>query len=161
MLPATTPQESADDVEDLRHALGAAKISLVGHSYLSELALSVIRSHGDAVERAVLASVEGPGDHDTLPSVLDLQLKKIARLVADDATIGKEFPDPCVTFPGRRLEAADAPSDADDNQTGDQENAPLKTHTRSRSGDERRGNAVHHYCRYLSLTGHLVAFLSC
>ena len=41
----------------------------------------------------MLASVEGPGDHDTLPTVLDLQLKKISRLVADDAAVGKEFPD--------------------------------------------------------------------
>ena len=53
----------------------------------------MIRRHGDALERAVLASVEGRGDHDTLPSVLDLQLRKIARLVTDDATMGKEFPD--------------------------------------------------------------------
>jgi pimeloyl-ACP methyl ester carboxylesterase len=86
-------EENADDVEDLRHALGVAQISLVGHSYGSELALSVIRRHGDSVERAVLAGVEGPGDHDTLSSVLDLQLKKISRLVADDATVGKDFPD--------------------------------------------------------------------
>jgi pimeloyl-ACP methyl ester carboxylesterase len=41
----------------------------------------------------VLAGVEGPGDHDTLSSVLDLQLKKVSRLVADDATVGKDFPD--------------------------------------------------------------------
>jgi pimeloyl-ACP methyl ester carboxylesterase len=86
-------EESADDVEDLRHALGVAKISLVGHSYGSELALSVIRRHGDSVDRAVLAGVEGPGDHDTLPYVLDLQLKKISRLVAEDATVGKQVPD--------------------------------------------------------------------
>ena len=86
-------EESADDIEDMRHALGAAKINLIGHSYGSELALSVLRRHGDSVERAVLASVEGPGDHDTLPTVLDLQLKKISRLVADDAAVGKEFPD--------------------------------------------------------------------
>lgn len=86
-------EESADDVEELRHALGAAQISLVGHSYGTELALSVIRRHGDSVERAVLAGTEGPGDHGTLPFVLDLQLKKIARLAAEDAKLGKDFPD--------------------------------------------------------------------
>jgi pimeloyl-ACP methyl ester carboxylesterase len=91
-------QESADDVEDLRHALGVSKISLLGHSYGTELALSVIRRHSDSVERAVLASVEGPGEHDTLPFVLDLQLKKIARLVAEDANLGNDFPDLVALF---------------------------------------------------------------
>jgi pimeloyl-ACP methyl ester carboxylesterase len=86
-------EESADDVEDLRKALGAARISLLGHSYGTELALCVIRRHGDSVERAVLASVEGPGDHGTLPAVVDLQLRKIARLAAADAKVGSEYPD--------------------------------------------------------------------
>ena len=86
-------EESADDIDDLRRALGVAKISLLGHSYGTELGLSVIRRHGDSVDRAVLASVEGPGDHDTMPWVLDLQLKKIARLAAADSTVGKDYPD--------------------------------------------------------------------
>ena len=91
-------EESADDVEDLRLALGAAKISLLGHSYGTELALAVIRRHGDAVERAALASVEGPGDHGTMPSVFDLQLKKISRLVASNTAIGKDVPDLVALF---------------------------------------------------------------
>ena len=86
-------EENADDVEDLCQALGTTKVSLLGHSYGTELAFAVIRRHGESVQRAVLASVEGPGDHGGLPSVLDLQLKKIARLVASDATVGKEIPD--------------------------------------------------------------------
>ena len=92
-LTAYNTEENADDIDDLRRALGAAKISLLGHSYGTELGLSVIRRHGDRVERAVLASVEGPGDHDTMPWILDLQLEKIARLVAADPTAGKDFPD--------------------------------------------------------------------
>jgi pimeloyl-ACP methyl ester carboxylesterase len=92
-LTAYNTEENADDIDDLRRALGAAKISLLGHSYGTELGLSVIRRHGDRVARAVLASVEGPGDHDTMPWILDLQLKKIARLVAADPTVGKDFPD--------------------------------------------------------------------
>jgi pimeloyl-ACP methyl ester carboxylesterase len=92
-LTAYNTEENADDIDDLRRALGAAKMSLVGHSYGTELGLSVIRRHGDGIDRAVFASVEGPGDHDTMPWVLDLQLKKIARLVAADPTLGKDFPD--------------------------------------------------------------------
>lgn len=92
-VTAYNTEENADDVEDLRQALGAPRISLLGHSYGTELALAVIRRHGEFVERAVLASVEGPGDHDTSPSVLDLQLRKIARLVASDPSLGKGVPD--------------------------------------------------------------------
>jgi len=92
-LTAYNTEENADDIGDLGRALGAAKISLLGHSYGTELGLSVIRRHCDRVDRAVLASVEGPGDHDTMPWILDLQLKKIARLVAADPTVGKDFPD--------------------------------------------------------------------
>jgi pimeloyl-ACP methyl ester carboxylesterase len=86
-------EESADDVEDLREALGATQIGLLGHSYGTELAFAVIRRHGESVQRAVLAGVEGPGDHGTAPTVLDLQLKKIAYLVASDPAVGKEIPD--------------------------------------------------------------------
>lgn len=86
-------EENADDVEDMCLALGAAKISLLGHSYGTELASVVIRRHGEAVERAVLASVEGPGDHASLPTAFDLQLMKMSHLVASDAAVGKETPD--------------------------------------------------------------------
>jgi len=86
-------EESADDIEDLREALGATQISLLGHSYGTELAFAVIRRHGKSIQRAVLAGVEGPGDHGTAPTVLDLQLKKIADLVAHDSAVGKETAD--------------------------------------------------------------------
>lgn len=97
-LTAYNTEESADDLEDLRQALGASKLSLVGHSYGTELALSMIRRHDASVERAVLAGTEGPGDHGTSPFVLDLQLKKLARLVAADPALGKEIPDLVALF---------------------------------------------------------------
>jgi len=86
-------EESADDVEDLRQALGVPRISLLGHSYGTELGFAVIRRHGQELEHAVLASVEGPGDHGTMPTVLDIQLEKISRLAA-----GKEAPDLTLLF---------------------------------------------------------------
>ena len=92
-VTAYNTEENADDVDDLRRALGVPKISLLGHSYGTELGLSVIRRHGSSVDRAALASVEGPGDHDTMPWILDLQLKKIAGLVAADPAVGKDYPD--------------------------------------------------------------------
>lgn len=97
-LTAYNTEESADDVDDLRQALGAGRVSLLGHSYGTELALAMIRRHGGSVERAVLSGTEGPGDHGTMPNVFDLQLKKIARLVADDATMGRDVPDAAALF---------------------------------------------------------------
>jgi pimeloyl-ACP methyl ester carboxylesterase len=102
-LTGYNTEESSDDIDDLRRALGAAKISLLGHSYGTELGLSVIRRHGGAVERAVLAGVEGPGDHGTvdyrtMPGILDLQLRKIGRLVAVDPAWSKAVLDLSALF---------------------------------------------------------------
>jgi pimeloyl-ACP methyl ester carboxylesterase len=88
-VTAYNTEENADDIDDLRQALGAEKISLLGHSYGTELGLAVIRRHGAVVERAALAGAEGPGDHDTTPSVSDLQLQKISDLVASSANVGQ------------------------------------------------------------------------
>jgi beta-lactamase class A/pimeloyl-ACP methyl ester carboxylesterase len=52
-------EESADDVEALRRALGAEKISLWGISYGTHLGLAVIRRHGEHTHRAVLTGVSG------------------------------------------------------------------------------------------------------
>jgi pimeloyl-ACP methyl ester carboxylesterase len=97
-LTAYNTNESADDVDDLRRALGAAKLSLLGHSYGTELGLAIIRRHGDNLERAVLAGVSNPGDTGSKTANLDLQLRKIARLAAADPTMGKETPDLVALF---------------------------------------------------------------
>lgn len=88
-----TVAESAADVDDLRRALGASRISLLGHSYGTYLALAVIRAYGDTVERAALLATAGPGDMRKLPLVLDTQLAKLSLLTREDPSIGKEVPD--------------------------------------------------------------------
>jgi len=50
--------ESADDLNDLRIALGAKKLSLWGISYGSHLALATLRAHGVHIDRAILAGIE-------------------------------------------------------------------------------------------------------
>ena len=80
---AYTSLESAADVSDLRRALGARRLQLLGYSYGTELALTVIREHGDDVSRAVLAGVRGPDHSVKLPSVFDLKLRQIGRLAAE------------------------------------------------------------------------------
>jgi pimeloyl-ACP methyl ester carboxylesterase len=92
-VAAYTTDASADDLDDLRHALGAERLSLLALSYGTELGLAYLRRHGDTVGRVVLAATRGPDEALLLPSTLDLQLKKLSRLVAADPTMGKLVPD--------------------------------------------------------------------
>jgi pimeloyl-ACP methyl ester carboxylesterase len=52
-------EQSADDLEDLRRALGAARIDLWGISYGTHLALATMRRHPRSIGRVALASAEG------------------------------------------------------------------------------------------------------
>jgi pimeloyl-ACP methyl ester carboxylesterase len=79
-------RESAADLDDLRKALGVPKISLLGHSYGTYLALMAIRNHGDGIERAVLLSTAGPNHMRKMPLVLDIQLAKLSLLAGVDMT---------------------------------------------------------------------------
>jgi pimeloyl-ACP methyl ester carboxylesterase len=92
-LAAYNTVESARDLEELRRAIGAERVRLVGVSYGSELALELIRLHGDRVERAALAGVRGPGTALKLPRTLDLQLRRVASLLARDSVYAPLLPD--------------------------------------------------------------------
>ena len=89
-IEAYDTKESADDVEDLRRALGAERVRLVAASYGTELALETIRRHGPRIERAVLAGVRGPDQAFKLPGVLDLQLRRISAMVAKDPSYASQ-----------------------------------------------------------------------
>lgn len=83
-LPAFNTNASADDLEDLRRALGVESISLLGHSYGTELALAAVRRHGEHLHRVVLASVQGPDNDQKLPVATEFGLRRLGRLVAED-----------------------------------------------------------------------------
>ncbi|HVS03651.1 MAG TPA: alpha/beta fold hydrolase, partial [Thermoanaerobaculia bacterium] len=85
--------ESADDLDDLRHALGAEKISLLGFSYGTHLAAAAMRRHGERLHRVVLVGVEGPDHTRKLPSSLDTQMRRLSLLAAGDPRVGTAFPD--------------------------------------------------------------------
>lgn len=88
-----TTLESADDVEDLRVALGLEKVSLLGFSYGTHLALAVLRRHPESIENAVLAGVVGPDHNWQLPLMLDVQLAKLSILVSRDERVEPRVPD--------------------------------------------------------------------
>ena len=77
-LAAYNTQESADDVEDVRKALGADRVALFGFSYGTHLALSIVRRWPSSIERVVLAGTEGPGHTWKLASTMDAQLEKLS-----------------------------------------------------------------------------------
>jgi pimeloyl-ACP methyl ester carboxylesterase len=92
-LPAYNIKESADDVDDLRKALGARKINLWGFSYGTQLGFSVIRRHQQNINRAIFAGVEGPNDTRKLPSKINKHFDDINRLVKADPEWSKLIPD--------------------------------------------------------------------
>lgn len=92
-LPSYNTQESADDVDAIRRALGVPKISILGFSYGTHLGLSVIRRHGANLDRAVLIGTEGPDHTVKMPTEGDRQIERIAALVAKDPAWSSVVPD--------------------------------------------------------------------
>jgi pimeloyl-ACP methyl ester carboxylesterase len=85
--------ESADDLEDLRKALGVNQISLWSISYGTHLAFATMRRHPKSIHRAILAGTEGPDHTYKLPSNIQKHLEDLAALIKADPQIGKEIPD--------------------------------------------------------------------
>ena len=85
--------ESAHDIDDLRKALGAEKLNLVGFSYGTHLGLASIRYHGKNLNRVVLIGTEGPDHTDKLPSTSDASIRRLSAIVAKDPLIGSKMPD--------------------------------------------------------------------
>jgi pimeloyl-ACP methyl ester carboxylesterase/Tfp pilus assembly protein PilF len=79
--------ESADDVDGLRRALGLKKVSLWGHSYGTQLALTTARRHEAAIDRLIVMSVEGVSSAEKLPSDVDRYFEQIAAMCRRDAQV--------------------------------------------------------------------------
>jgi pimeloyl-ACP methyl ester carboxylesterase len=84
--------ESADDLEDLRKAVGAEKISLWAISYGTHLSLATIKRHEKSIHRVILAGVEGLEHTIKLPSNIQKHLENLDRLVKADPNLSKEIP---------------------------------------------------------------------
>ncbi len=92
-LTGYNTNESADDLEDLRKALGVNQISLWSISYGTHLAFATMRRHPKSINRAILAGTEGPDHTYKLPSNVQKHLEDLAALIKADPEIGKEIPD--------------------------------------------------------------------
>jgi pimeloyl-ACP methyl ester carboxylesterase len=86
-------EQSADDIDDLRRHLGVEKIDLWGISYGSHLALSVLKRHGDRVNRVALASLEGQDQTVKRPARIDALLHQVDGLLAAAPAARAAIPD--------------------------------------------------------------------
>ena len=78
-----TTVQNAEDLEDLRRALGVPKIDLWGISYGTHLAMAMMRLHPGSVGRVALASAEGMDQTVKLPLHVDAAFARM------DAATGK------------------------------------------------------------------------
>ena len=90
---AYNTMESAHDVDDVRKALGAEKLNLVGFSYGTHLGLACIRYHGANLNRVVLVGTEGPDHTNKLPFTSDASLRRLAQLAAAAPELEGKVPD--------------------------------------------------------------------
>ncbi len=83
---------SADDLEDLRLALGVPKLRLWSISYGTHLALATVKRHPDSIESMVLAGVEGLDATYKLPSQADAPMDALSREIAAHPVYGALIP---------------------------------------------------------------------
>jgi pimeloyl-ACP methyl ester carboxylesterase len=83
-LDGYTTVQMADDVDDLRRALRLERVSLLGFSFGTHLALATIRRYGEHIESAVLVGVAGPDHLLRLPLLADEHINTLSRLAAQD-----------------------------------------------------------------------------
>ena len=76
---------SADDIDDLRRALGAARVSLLAFSYGTRLALDYARRHPSGLDHAVLQGPETPDLRYRSPAQLDSLFDRLVGLAAADS----------------------------------------------------------------------------
>lgn len=92
-LSAYNVRESAEDIEDLRKALGVPKLQILAGSWGTHLALAAIRAHEATIERAALIGVVGPDHLVGSPSDVEARLARIAEIAHGDSAVTRALPD--------------------------------------------------------------------
>lgn len=91
-LAGYTVVQCAEDLNDLRVALGYAKINLFGLSYGSQWSFAVMRLHPETVERALLSGVEPLDNSYDMPSHVWAALMRIAAEAEVDPRLSASLP---------------------------------------------------------------------
>ncbi len=88
-----TTAASAQDVADLRDALGVERVNLWGISYGSHLGLAIMKLHPEIVERAVFAGIEGLDETVKRPALTDAYLARMQARIDADTKASAYYPD--------------------------------------------------------------------
>ncbi|MCH8978945.1 MAG: alpha/beta fold hydrolase [Armatimonadetes bacterium] len=99
-LRGYTVKECANDVADLRKALGYDKIMLNGTSFGSQWSFAVMRLHPEIVARALLSGVEPLNHGYDMPSYVFAAVQRMWRTIDEDESFKPYLP------PGGMAEAA-------------------------------------------------------
>ncbi len=94
-LKSYNSAESAADVADLRTALGYEEVNLLGISYGTRLALTIMRDHPQGIRSAILDSAYPPnvdGITDGIPNT-QLLFDKVFAACAADALCNAQYPE--------------------------------------------------------------------
>lgn len=78
--------EGADDLEDLRRALGARQLDLLGFSYGTRLALATLARHPGTIGRVALAGVNSPLRPGKVRDAIDRKLRMLSQKLTSDST---------------------------------------------------------------------------
>lgn len=92
-LKGYTTLESAADIDAVRQALGVKKLSLLGISYGSHLALATMKTYPDAIDRVVLVSSEGLEQTVKLPARTDAYFERVQAVIDADPKAKEMYPD--------------------------------------------------------------------
>ncbi len=88
-----TTVESADDIDALRRALGAEKVTLWGISYGTHLAMAAVKRMEGRIDRLVLASAEGLDQTVKLPARTDAYFSRLQEVIDADPQAKAVYPD--------------------------------------------------------------------
>jgi pimeloyl-ACP methyl ester carboxylesterase len=101
-VAAFNVREDADDVNDLREALGYSKVNLYGTSYGTKGALEVVRYHPDAVRSLLLDGTLSPQFNDALGTGTTIQdaQTNVFRACEADSACAQKYPKLEATFKG-------------------------------------------------------------
>ena len=92
-LESYNSNENADDINDIRRALGYSSMNLAGWSYGSRLAFNTIRRHGEVVRSAMLGSIY-PTTSSFLHGIAgaEVAFQRLFRLCREDAACNDAYP---------------------------------------------------------------------
>lgn len=91
-LSAYNTEENAADVDALRRALGYDRMTLIGGSYGSHLALQIMRLYPQRVARTLIYGVEGPNDTWDDPQAILATMDRIAAAAEASPELGPHIP---------------------------------------------------------------------